>query len=241
MGWCVLVSSPLPQLPPSRTPTPTLAPVPNSLSFSWLSSFPTFTSTSTARSAKNPPNPHVTNYSPSFSIYSTYHKPRLVLLRLLAEEVRGRGSVLRMVGCSLGMEGIRLSYDSFIRAAWTRRSRGEAAKKPNRKSWKQRTDMYMRPFLLNVFFSKRFIHAKVVHRGTSKVICVATTNAKDLRNSLPSLIDHNACRVVGRLIAERSMDADVYAVAYEPRKDERIEGRLGIVLDTIKENGIIFV
>lgn len=101
--------------------------------------------------------------------------------------------------------------------------------------------MYMRPFLLNVFFSKRFIHAKVVHRGTSKVICVATTNAKDLRNSLPSLIDHNACKVVGRLIAERSMEADVFAVAYEPRKDERIEGRLGIVLDTIKENGIIFI
>ncbi|KAF7824991.1 50S ribosomal protein L18-like [Senna tora] len=134
-----------------------------------------------------------------------------------------------------------LNKGSFIQAAWTRRSRGEAAKKPNRKSWKQRTDMYMRPFLLNVFFSKRFIHAKVMHRGTSKVISVATTNAKDLRNSLPSLTDHNACRVIGRLIAERSKEADVYAMAYEPRKDERIEGKLGIVLDTIKENGIIFV
>ncbi|MED6112132.1 hypothetical protein PIB30_058901 [Stylosanthes scabra] len=130
---------------------------------------------------------------------------------------------------------------SFIRAAWTRRSRSEAAKKPNRKSWKQRTDMYMRPFLLNVFFSKRFIHAKVMHRGTSKVISVATTNAKDLRNSLPSLTDHNACRVVGRLIAERSKEADVYALAYEPKKNERIEGKLGIVIDTIKENGVIFV
>ncbi|KAL2982686.1 hypothetical protein AAZX31_12G000700 [Glycine max] len=196
MGWssataCASLSSstPLPRLPPSRTGTP----IPGSLSFSWISSFPTLTlSASRSRSSGiNPPNPS-------------------------------------------------RSDDSFIRAAWTRRSRGEAAKKPNRKSWKQRTDMYMRPFLLNVFFSKRFIHAKVVHRGTSKVICVATTNAKDLRNSLPSLIDHNACRVVGNLIAQRSMEADVYAVAYEPRKDERIEGRLGIVLDTIKENGIIF-
>ncbi|KAI4295292.1 hypothetical protein L6164_035353 [Bauhinia variegata] len=134
-----------------------------------------------------------------------------------------------------------LNKGSFISAAWTRRSRGEAAKRPNRKSWKQRTDMYMRPFLLNVFFSKRFINAKVVHRGTSKVISVATTNSKDLRNSLPSLTDHNACRVIGRLIAERSKEADVYAMAYEPRKDERIEGKLGIVIDTIKENGIIFV
>uniref|UniRef100_A0A5B6YGY7 Ribosomal L18p/L5e family protein n=1 Tax=Davidia involucrata TaxID=16924 RepID=A0A5B6YGY7_DAVIN len=131
--------------------------------------------------------------------------------------------------------------DFIVQAAWTRRSRGEAAKKPNRKSWKQRTDMYMRPFLLNVFFSKRFIHAKVMHRGTSKVISVASTNSKDLRTTLPSLTDHNACRVVGKLIAERSKEADVFAMSYEARKEERIEGKLGIVLDTIKENGIIFV
>ncbi|WCJ42179.1 Ribosomal L18p/L5e family protein [Euphorbia peplus] len=131
--------------------------------------------------------------------------------------------------------------NSFISAAWTRRSRHELNKKPNRKSWKQRTDMYMRPFLLNVFFSKRFIHAKVMHRGTSKVVSVATTNARDIRNSIPSLTDHNACRLIGRLIAERSMEADVYAVAYEAKKGERIEGKLGIVLDTIKEHGIIFV
>ncbi|CAO2047922.1 unnamed protein product [Urochloa humidicola] len=126
-------------------------------------------------------------------------------------------------------------------AAWTRRSRGEAQERPNRKSWKQRTDMYMRPFQLNVFFSKRFVHAKVMHRGTSKVIAVATTNAKDLRLTLPSLVDDNACRTNGRLIAERAMDADVFAMAYEPKKNERIEGKLGIVIDTIKEHGIIFV
>ena len=99
----------------------------------------------------------------------------------------------------------------------------------------------MRPFLLNVFFSKRFIHAKVMHRGTSKVVSVASTNAKDLRFALPSLTDNNACRVIGNLIAERSIEADVYAIAFEPRKEERIEGRLGIILDTIKENGIIIV
>lgn len=99
----------------------------------------------------------------------------------------------------------------------------------------------MRPFILTVFFSKRFIHAKVMHRGTSKVISVATTNAKDLRNTLPSLTDNNACIVIGKLIAERSKDADVFAIAYEAEKNQRIEGRLSIVLNTIQENGIIFV
>lgn len=130
---------------------------------------------------------------------------------------------------------------SIVAAAYTRRSQGEAAKNPNRKSWKQRTDMYMRPFLLDVFFSRRYIEAKVVHRPTSKVISVATTNAKDLRTTLPSLFDNNAARVIGKLIAERSKDADVFAMAYEPRKNERIEGRLEIILDTIADNGIIIL
>ncbi|KAG6496110.1 hypothetical protein ZIOFF_043958 [Zingiber officinale] len=129
----------------------------------------------------------------------------------------------------------------IVQAAWTRRSKSEAAKRPNRKSWKQRTDMYMRPFLLNVFFSKRYIHAKVMHRGTSKVVSVASTNSRELRNTLPSLVDDDACRTIGQLIAERSKDADVFALAYEPKKNERIEGQLAIVLDTIKDNGIIFV
>ncbi|CAN8258689.1 unnamed protein product [Cochlearia groenlandica] len=134
-----------------------------------------------------------------------------------------------------------VNKDSFVQAAWTRRSRGEAAKRPNRKSWKQRTDMYMRPFLLNVFFSRKFVHAKVMHRPTSKVISVATTNARDIRTNIPSLVDDEACRLIGKLIAERSMEADVYAVSYEPRKGERIEGKLRIVIDTIKEHGIVFV
>ncbi|KAF3640940.1 putative UMP/CMP kinase-like [Capsicum annuum] len=81
----------------------------------------------------------------------------------------------------------------------------------------------------------------IMHRGTSKVISIATTNARDLRNILPSLTDNDAARVIGKLIAERSKESNVYAIAYEPGKNERIEGILGIILDTIQKNEIIFV
>ncbi|GAB2221291.1 hypothetical protein Droror1_Dr00012465 [Drosera rotundifolia] len=71
--------------------------------------------------------------------------------------------------------------------------------------------MYMRPFFLNVFFSKKFIIAKVMHRSTSKVISVTTTNAKALRN--------------------------LFAVEDEPRKDERIKGKLlDIIMSATKQN-----
>ncbi|GAB2223244.1 hypothetical protein Droror1_Dr00017382 [Drosera rotundifolia] len=90
--------------------------------------------------------------------------------------------------------------------------------------------------------SSLYEHVPLHQQGdiSHKVISVATTNAKALRNSLPSLTDHNACRVIGNLIAERAMEADVFAVAFEPRRDDWIEGKLAIVLDTIKENGVIF-
>ncbi|KAL0815492.1 hypothetical protein Bca101_071936 [Brassica carinata] len=44
---------------------------------------------------------------------------------------------------------------------------------------------HMRPFLLNVFFYRKFIHAKVMHRPTGKVISVATTNARNIRTNIP--------------------------------------------------------
>lgn len=128
----------------------------------------------------------------------------------------------------------------MIEAAWTRRSRGETAKRGNRKSWKQRTDMYMRPFVLDVYFSRRFIHAKVMHRGTSKVVSSATTNSKDLRYSLPSSNDENACQIIGNLIAERCKEADVFVISYDPPNTHRIEGKIEIVIDAIKANGILF-
>ncbi|PHT98989.1 hypothetical protein BC332_32137 [Capsicum chinense] len=92
--------------------------------------------------------------------------------------------------------------------------------------------------LLNMFF---LFDIDIMHRGTSKVISIATTNARDLGNILSSLTDNDAARVIGKLIAERSKESDVYAIAYEPEKNERIKGILGIILDTIQKNEIIFV
>jgi large subunit ribosomal protein L18 len=126
-----------------------------------------------------------------------------------------------------------------VEAAWTRRSKGQPSK--NKKSWKQRTEKYFKPFILDVFISSKYVHAKVMHRVTSSVVSVATTSSKDLKNSLQSLVDYNACKVVGKLIAERSLEADVYAVAFDLRKNEKLEGKLAVVIDSIIEHGLTLV
>ncbi|CAM6092335.1 unnamed protein product [Calypogeia fissa] len=128
-----------------------------------------------------------------------------------------------------------------IQAAWTRRSKGALDPPKGRKSWTQRHEKFLKPFILDVFFSHKYIHAKVVHRVTSKVISVATTNAKDLRFSLYSLTDENACKLIGKLLAERSIEADVFAVTFNLRKGERFEGKLALVVNTLVEHGVALV
>ncbi|KAF3641860.1 putative UMP/CMP kinase-like [Capsicum annuum] len=86
--------------------------------------------------------------------------------------------------------------------------------------------------LLNMFL---LFDIDIMHRETNKVIPVSTTNSRDLRNALPSLTNNDDARVIGKLIAERSKEADVYTIAYETKKNGKIEGRLGIILDIIQK------
>lgn len=134
-----------------------------------------------------------------------------------------------------------LQQGAVIHAAWTRRSKGALDPPKNKKSWKQRHEKFLKPFILDVFISHKYVHAKVVHRLTSKVVSVATTNAKDLRYSLFSLTDENACKTIGKLLAERSIEADVFAVTFSLRRGERFEGKLALVVNTLVENGVAVV
>ncbi|BBN14882.1 large subunit ribosomal protein L18 [Marchantia polymorpha subsp. ruderalis] len=127
------------------------------------------------------------------------------------------------------------------RAAWTRKSKSALDPPSNKRSWKQRHEKFLKPFMLDVFISHKYIHAKVMHRVTSRVVSVATTNAKELRFSLQSLTDDNACKTVGKLLAERSIEADVFAVKFDLRKNEKFEGKLALVVNTMVEHGIVVV
>ncbi|KAG0593841.1 hypothetical protein M758_UG024400 [Ceratodon purpureus] len=111
-------------------------------------------------------------------------------------------------------------------------------KRYGKKSFKLRTEKCLRPFSLDVFLSGKYIHASVMHRVTSKVVAVVSTNAKEFRNQLKSYKDFTACKVVGETLAERAKEADVFIVVYEPRKGEKFEGRLAAVVHTIEANGI---
>ncbi|XP_030939876.1 uncharacterized protein LOC115964761 [Quercus lobata] len=113
------------------------------------------------------------------------------------------------------------------------------SKNPNKHvSFKQRTVAYMEPFTLDVFISKRFVSASLTHRVTSKQVAVAGTNSKDIKAALKSRSDIPACLAIGRILADRAREADVYTASYTPRDRDKFEGKIRAVVQSLIDNGI---
>uniref|UniRef100_A0A1J3K2V2 L18 ribosomal protein Heart Stopper n=1 Tax=Noccaea caerulescens TaxID=107243 RepID=A0A1J3K2V2_NOCCA len=105
-------------------------------------------------------------------------------------------------------------------------------------SFKQRTVAYMEPFTLDVFISKRFVSASLTHRVTCKQVAVAGTNSKDVKAVLRSRCDIPACMSIGRILSERAKEADVYTASYTPRDQDKFEGKIRAVVQSLIDNGI---
>ncbi|GJN20109.1 hypothetical protein PR202_gb07439 [Eleusine coracana subsp. coracana] len=105
-------------------------------------------------------------------------------------------------------------------------------------SFKQRTIAYMEPFTLDVFISKRFVSASLTHRSTCRQVAVAGTNSKDIKAVLQSRSDIPACLAVGRFLAERAKESDVYTCTYTPRERDKFEGKIRAVVQSLIDNGI---
>ncbi|CAM8915075.1 unnamed protein product [Rhodiola kirilowii] len=105
-------------------------------------------------------------------------------------------------------------------------------------TFNQLTGPYHEPFCLDIFISKGSVRACIIHRATSKVVAVAHSISKDIKFELGSTRDAKACATVGRLLAQRAVEDDIHNVIYTPRKGEKLEGKLLLVLQTVMDNGV---
>ncbi|KAL5980647.1 hypothetical protein ACLOJK_028555 [Asimina triloba] len=105
-------------------------------------------------------------------------------------------------------------------------------------TYNQLTGPYHEPFCLDIFISKSSVRACIVHRVTSKVVAVAHSISKDMKYDLASTKDTAACNAVGAVLAQRAIADDIYNVVYTPRKGDKLEGKLEVVLQSIISNEI---
>ncbi|MCD7455065.1 hypothetical protein HAX54_026942 [Datura stramonium] len=105
-------------------------------------------------------------------------------------------------------------------------------------TFNQLTAPYHEPFCLDIFVSKGSVSASIIHRATSKVVAVAHSISKDMKFDLGSTKNKATCAAVGEVLAQRALADDIHNVVYTPRKGEKLEGKLEIVLQSIINNGI---
>ncbi|KAH7839133.1 hypothetical protein Vadar_000168 [Vaccinium darrowii] len=72
---------------------------------------------------------------------------------------------------------------------------------------------------------------------TSKQVAVAGTNSNDIKAVLKSRSDIPACLAIGRILAERAREADVYTASYTPRERDKFEGKIRAVVQSLIDNG----
>lgn len=107
-------------------------------------------------------------------------------------------------------------------------------------TYNQMTDPYHHPFCLDIHVTKGSVRACFVHRVTSRVVAVAHSISKDMKFDLGSRKGKSmkACAAVGALLAKRALEDDIHNALYTPRKGDRIEGKVEVVLRAIIENGV---
>ncbi|KAJ1296274.1 hypothetical protein BS78_01G287800 [Paspalum vaginatum] len=105
-------------------------------------------------------------------------------------------------------------------------------------SFKQCTIAHVEPFTLDVFISKRFVSVSLMHQLTCRQVAVAGTNSKDIKAVLRSRSDMPDYLAVGRFLAERAKEANVYTCTYTLRERDRFEGKIRAVVQSLFDNGI---
>jgi hypothetical protein len=75
---------------------------------------------------------------------------------------------------------------------------------------------------------------------TSRVVAVAHSISKDMKFDLGSRKGKGmkACAAVGAVLAKRALEDDIHNAVYTPRKGDRVEGKIEVVLHAIIDNGV---
>ncbi|HEY8298898.1 MAG TPA: 50S ribosomal protein L18 [Methyloceanibacter sp.] len=92
---------------------------------------------------------------------------------------------------------------------------------------------------LSVFRSSKHIYAQVIDDGSGKTVAAASTLDKGLKGALPKGSDLAAAQAVGKLVAERAIQAGVKDVVFD-RGGYLYHGRVKALAEAAREAGLNF-
>ncbi len=92
---------------------------------------------------------------------------------------------------------------------------------------------------LSVFRSSKHIYAQIIDDSKGVTVASASSLEKDLKSSLKTGADQAAASAVGKLVAERAVQAGVSTVVFD-RGAYLYHGRVKALADGAREGGLSF-
>jgi large subunit ribosomal protein L18 len=92
---------------------------------------------------------------------------------------------------------------------------------------------------LSVFRSSKQIYAQVIDDAQGRTLAAASSLEKTMRETLKTGADVEAAKQVGRLVAERAVQAGVKDVVFD-RSGYLYHGRVKALADAAREGGLNF-
>ncbi|GFP80803.1 50S ribosomal protein l18 [Phtheirospermum japonicum] len=106
----------------------------------------------------------------------------------------------------------------------------------------ERVTKFLKPYVLRMHFTNKYVNAQVVHTPTATVASAASTQEKALRLSLEkakeSTRDVSAAAKIGKLLGERLLLQNIPAVSVFLKKDQRYHGKVKAVIDSLNAAGV---
>lgn len=92
---------------------------------------------------------------------------------------------------------------------------------------------------LNVFRSTSHIYAQIIDDVTHRTLVTASTLDPAIKSEIKYGGNIEAAKVVGKLIAERALEADIKTVVFD-RGGYKYHGRVAALADAAREAGLSF-
>ncbi|KAM1468239.1 hypothetical protein ACFX13_034085 [Malus domestica] len=97
---------------------------------------------------------------------------------------------------------------------------------------------YLKPYLLKMHFTNKYVSAQVIHTPTATVASSASSQEKALRESMEIQRDVAAAAKIGKILGERLLLKNIPAVSVHLKKEQKYHGKVKAVIDSVVEAGV---
>ncbi|KAL6278564.1 hypothetical protein ACE6H2_022165 [Prunus campanulata] len=106
-----------------------------------------------------------------------------------------------------------------------------------------RITKYLKPYVLKMHFTNKYVTAQVIHTPTATVASSASSQEKALRESMEIRRDVAAAGKIGKILGERLLLKNIPAISVQLKREQKYRGKVKAVVDSVVEavEGILVV